>query len=403
MADEVTSYPFPRDIRFSPPEQWNEVRERGPVVTVTLPSGDEADLVTRYHEARELLGDARFTRGLPADVSARISATDDGGIFARQAASGLEIFEGAGHMRWRRLMSKSFTIRRVETMRPGIRQVAENLVAAMAKAGPPADLIAGLGDQLPVSVVGDLLGVPEADRGKFGDWADKLLSLTRYTKADADTATGEVVGYFGELIKAKRANPRDDLLSDLVRVSDDNDGRLSETELVITAAALFLPGHENVAYMIGKMMATLLVERERFQQVVDDPAVIPEAVEEVLRYDTNPSLGLPRFITEKVCLGEQQVREGTTMIVNLALVNHDPRRFPNPSHVDLRRQNNQHLAFGAGPHFCIGAPLARATMQETLRALVLGLPGLRLAVPRSELKIRTGFIMVGLEELPVEW
>lgn len=402
-GDETVQYPFPRKVRFEPPGEWHTVRERGAVVTVTLPSGDTAGLVTRYEEARALLGDARFSRYLPSDQSARIATTEDGGVFARQSATGLGMFEGPGHMRWRRLMSKEFTIRRVESMRPGIRRVAEELAASMAATGCPADIVSFIGDQLPVRVIGDLLGVPGSDRHKFREWADKILSLTRFTREDADTATAEVVGYFSQLIEAKRSEPGDDLISALLEVTTADDGRLSEEELVITAAALFIPGHETAANMIGKMMATLLADRSRYQAVADDPTVVAQAVEEVLRFDTNPSFGLPRFISEDMTLGERCVPRGSTMIVSPAIANHDPRKFPNPEKMDVCRQNNQHLSFGAGPHFCLGAPIARAMLQEALRALAVRLPTLRLAIPPEQLKIRTGLIVVGLQEVPVEW
>lgn len=402
-GDETVSYPFPRKVRFQPPEEWSAVRERGAVVTVTLPSGDTAGLVTRYEEARALLGDARFSRYLPSDQSARIATTEDGGVFTRQSATGLAMFEGPGHMRWRRLMSKEFTIRRVEAMRPGIREVAEELVGAMAATGSPADVVPAIGDQLPVRVIGDLLGVPEPDRHKFREWADKILSLTRFTKEDADTATAEVVGYFSQLIEAKQSEPGDDLISALLEVATADDGRLSKDELIITAAALFIPGHETAANMIGKMMATMLADCSRFRQVADDPSIVAEAVEEVLRFDTNPSFGLPRFISEDMTLGEQHIPCGSTMIVSPAIANHDPRKFSEPDRMDVRRQNNQHLSFGAGPHFCLGAPIARAMLQEALRALAVTLPTLRLAVSPEQLRIRTGLIVVGLQEVPVEW
>src|SRR5487761_1408190 len=164
MSGEKTfSYPFRSKVPLHPPGEWAEVRERGPVVTVALPSGDEADLVTRYDEARTLLGDTRFSRQVPEGAGARIAATEDGGVFSRQAATGLAMFEGAGHTRWRRLMAKSFTIRRVDAMRPGIRRVADELVDTMISSGPPADIVTAIGDQLPVQVIGDLLGVPESD------------------------------------------------------------------------------------------------------------------------------------------------------------------------------------------------------------------------------------------------
>jgi cytochrome P450 len=400
---DIPAYPFRRQVRFDPPDEWAQVRGRGPIVTVRLPSGDEAELVTRFDEARALLGDARFSRYLPPQMAARIAATEDGGIFARQSPTGLSMFEGEGHLRWRRLVSKSFTIRRVEEMRPRIERVADGLVDSMIAAGPPANIVSDLADLLPVQVLGDLLGVPESDRHKFRGWADAILSLTRYTKADADAANAEIVGYFGQLIESKRAEPGSDLLSALLQVRGEDGSGLETAEVVITAAALFIPGVETAANTIGKMMATLLADPGRFRQVVDDPTIVTTAVEEVLRFDTNPSFGLPRFISEDIVLGDQPVPQGTTMIVSPAIANNDPGKFPHPECMDLRRQNNQHVSFGAGPHFCMGAPLARVVLQVVLSTLARRLPSLRLAVKPDELELRLGLIVVGLKEVPVEW
>lgn len=401
--DESPRYPFRSEVPFEPPREWAEVREHGPVVSVTLPSGDQAGLVTRYEEARMLLSDTRFSRQVPRDAGTRIAATADGGVFNRQAAAGLEMFEGAGHNRWRRLMAKSFTIRRVEAMRPGIRRIAEDLVDKMIADGPPGDIVAALGNQLPVQVIGDLLGVPETDRHRFRRWSDTILTLTRYTKEDADAARMEFGTYLAGLIEDKRRRPGDDLMSELVQVTDEDTDRLDLRELVITAMALLVAGHETTANMIGKMTAMLLADRRRFEQIVNDASIIPSAVDEVLRCDTNPSIGVPRFISEDTDLGGHQIPAGATVIVSPAIANRDPRRFPDPARMDLRRSNNHHLSFGAGPHFCLGAPLARAELQVVIETLARKLPSLRLAVEPGQLRVKTGLIVVGLEAVPVAW
>jgi cytochrome P450 len=404
MADEaVLSYPFKSRVPLQPPTEWAEVRGRCPVVQVRLPSGDEAHLITRYEEARTLLADPRFTRTLPPEAAARVAATEDGGVFTRQASAGVAIFEGEGHTRWRRVMGRAFTIKRVEQMRPDIQKVADELVDGIVAAGPPGDVVSAIGAVLPIRVIGDLLGVPDEDLPRFAAWSDAILTLTRHSKSEVDAVRMEFGAYLAGLIERKRERPGEDLLSALIHIVDDGDGRLDTVELIITCMAILVAGHETTANMIGKMMAMLLVEPDRFAAVVADPSIIPSAVDEVLRFDMNPSIGVPRFVSEDIELGGVAVPGGSTVIVSPAIANRDPRRFPDPEQMDLRRANNQHLSFGAGPHFCIGQPLARAELQVVLGTLARRLPTLRLAVDPAELKVKEGLIVVGFEALPVEW
>lgn len=402
QTPEPPSYPFRPEVALDPPSEWARLREQAPVVSIRLPSGDQAKLVTRWQEARELLADPRFSRQMPPGA-ARISATEDGGVFNRQGASGLAIFEGEGHLRWRRLMGKAFTIRRVEEMRPGIQAIADELVDGILEQGPPADVAAAIGAVLPVRVIGDLLGVPAEDLHRFAAWSDTILTLTRHSKQDADAVRMEFGAYLAGLIEAKRAEPGTDLLSALTQVADSDDGRLDTVELVITAMAILVAGHETTANMIGKMTAMLLNDRSRFEAVVADPSIIPSAVDEVLRFDTNPSIGVPRYVGEDIELGRCPIAAGTTVIVSPAIANRDPRKFPDPARMDLRREDNHHLAFGAGAHFCLGQPLARAELQVVLGTLARRMPGLRLAVDRSELVVKEGLIVVGFEKVPVLW
>ncbi len=404
MADEtLLSYPFKTDVPLDVPPEWAEVRGRCPVVTVRLPSGDEARLVTRYEEARTLLADPRFTRTLPPEAAARVAATEDGGVFSRQAGAGVAIFEGEGHTRWRRVMGKAFTIKRVEQMRPGIQAVADELVDGILAEGPPADIVRSIGAVLPIRVIGDLLGVPNEDLPQFAVWSDTILTLTRHSKGEADAVRMEFGAYLAGLIERRRKERGEDLLSALIHVVDDGDGRLDTVELIITAMALLVAGHETTANMIGKMTAMLLAEPERFAAVVADPSVIPSAVDEALRFDMNPSIGVPRYISEDIELGGVEVPEGSTVIVSPAIANRDPRRFPDPETMDLRRENNQHLSFGAGPHYCLGQPLARVELQVVLATLARRLPTLRLAIDPEKLAVKEGLIVVGFEALPVEW
>ncbi|MCU7728476.1 cytochrome P450 [Actinoplanes sp. KI2] len=402
-VEDLPAYPFRSGIPMQPPKEWAELRERCPVAAVQLPSGDAASLITRYEEARTLLSDPRFTRQIPADATAKVGASADGGVFSRQAATNMRIFEGEGHVQWRRLMAKAFTIRRVDSMRPRVEAIADELIDDLVAGGPPGDLAASIGAVLPVRVIGDLLGVPKDDLHRFSAWSDRILTLTRYTKEEVDAARYEFGAYLAGLIERKRERPGDDLLSELISVSDSDDGRLELRELIISAMAILVAGYETTANMIGKMMAMLLTDRRQFEAVLADPSVVPSAVDEVLRFDTNPSIGVPRYVTEDIEVGGTMIAQGSTVIVSPAVANRDPRRFPDPERMDLRRPNNQHLSFGAGPHFCLGAPLARVELQVVLATLARRLPGLRLAVDPAELRVKQGLIVVGFEQVPVAW
>jgi cytochrome P450 len=400
--DFPLDYPLPRSAALEPPREWDLLRERCPVARVRLPSGDEASLVTRYHDVKQVLADPRFGRMLNGPGAARLSDTESGGMFSKEMAGALPQ-TGPGHERWRRLLNRWFTARRMAALRPGIEEMADRLIDEMTSRGRPADLKAGLAFPLPVWVICDMLGVPDSDRDKFARWSDAMLSLTRYTKAEMDAAQAEFTDYMARHIDVRRAEPADDLLSELIAASNAEGQGLSEAELVATGRGLLVAGHETTANMIGKMVAMLLADRRRWERLLADRSLVRTAVEESLRFDAGLGFGMVRYIDADIEIGGAPVSRGTTVVCDMAAANRDETAFAGAGEMDLARSPNPHLSFGTGPHSCLGQALARTELQAVLDVLLRRLPSLELAVPAADLRRVEGLLVTGLREVPVTW
>jgi cytochrome P450 len=400
--EQVLNYPIPNDAALDPPAEWTELRGKCPVAHVTLPSGDQATLLTRYTDVKEVLADPRFTRLLNAPDAARLSDTEDGGLFSSDMAA---IIPDGGdeHQHWRRLVGKWFTAKRMTALRPVMAQIAEGLIDDMVEGGAPGDLKAALGFPLPVYVICDMLGVPAADRERFSYWSDTLLNLTRYGKEEIEAAQAEFFQYMSDHLAAKRAEPGEDLLSELIAVGGPEDGGLTDLQIVVTGMGLLVAGHETTANMIGKMVSMLLADRSRWEALLADPKLIRTTVEESLRLDANSGFGLPRYLKESTEVSGEHLPQGTTVVCSMAAANRDEQAFEAAEHFDLTRSPNPHLAFGAGAHSCLGQALARTELQVVLEMLLRKLPGLELAVPVAELERVEGLAVGGLRTVPVRW
>ncbi|HEX6360803.1 cytochrome P450 [Actinophytocola sp.] len=401
MTQEALRYPIPAEAALEPPAEWARLRDECPVARVTLPSGDEAMLVTRYDDVKAVLSDPRFTRTGPGR-GARVSAAEEGGVFNSEMASVLPQ-HGEEHLRWRRMIGKWFTAKRMNALRPGIEAMAEQLIDDMVAKGAPADLKAALGFPLPVWVICDMLGVPDTDRERFARWSDMLLSMTRFTQEEMAAAQLEFGGYMFAHINAKREQPGDDLLSALLRETDVNGEPLSDIVLISTGIGLLVAGHETTANMIGKMVGMLLADRSRWEELLADRSLVRTAVEETLRMDANSGFGMVRYFDEEVEIAGTTLPSGTTAVCSMAAANRDERQFANADQLDLHRGPNPHLSFGAGAHACIGQPLARTELQAVLDVLLRKLPSLELAVDVDDLRRVEGLVVGGLRELPVRW
>jgi cytochrome P450 len=399
---QVLNYPIAIEVPLEPPAEWARLQQKCPVARVRLASGDEAELVTRYEDVKAVLSDPRFPRPSQHNDGARVSEDESGGVFNSEMASVLPQ-SGEGHLQWRRMLNKWFTAKRMLALRPRIEVMANQLIDELRAKPAPADLKGDLGFPLTVWVICDMLGVPDSDRGKFAYWSDTLLSMTRYTKEEIVTAQTAFGKYLAGHIATKRAEPGEDVLSELIGHTDANGEALSDAVLIATAMGLLVAGHETTANMIGKMMGMLLVDRSRWEKLVADPSLIRSAVEEALRMDVDPGLGMLRFITEDVELAGTTVPAGTTVMCSMAAANRDETTFAGANEMDLGRNPNPHLAFGAGSHSCLGQALARTELQVVLDVLIRRMPTVELAVPKEDLRRVEGLIVGGLREVPVRW
>jgi cytochrome P450 len=299
--------------------------------------------------------------------------------------------DGESHARLRRLLARAFTARAINALRPRISALANGFVADLAAAGPGTDVMATLTRPLPLAVIGDLLGVADADRQRFRTWADASLGVITPDLLNpgehapgAEAAWGELAAFVGELIAAKRAAPGEDLLSTLISVRDTDDGKLSDEELLVTTIALLSAGYLTVSNALAIGLVHLL-PTGRLPTLTDEAAAA-RATEEVLRLQTGRSGEvMPRWAQEDVELGGQPIKAGEMVLPRLEAANRDSAVFTDPGRFDPNREPNRHLSFGYGVHHCLGAPLARIEIAEALRTLATQVPDLRLGVKPEEI------------------
>ncbi|MFB9430346.1 cytochrome P450 [Streptoalloteichus tenebrarius] len=309
------------------------------------------------------------------------------------------------HTRLRRLVAAAFGRGHVERMRPWVERLADDLVAGLAGRiadEGSADLLEQVAAPLPVQVIAELLGVPDADRGLLQPWSNAIVKMYEYDldeprRAAAERAATEFVAYLRELVALRRRQPGEDLVSDLVAVTDADGGKLTEDELVATAVLLLMAGHEATVNVVGNGTLALMRHRDQWERLVADPGLLATATEELIRYDSPLQL-FERTATADVEIAGFPVREGEKIAALLGAAARDPEVFEEPDRLDIGRTTNPHLGFGVGIHYCLGAPLARVEVQAALGALARRLPRLALA---AEPVRRSEFVIRGLHDLPV--
>src|SRR5918994_1384775 len=381
---------YSAEFRADRSSVFAQMRERDPVFCQPGIDGETMIwFVTRHDDvAAVLLDDDRFVR------DPRLALTEEQ-LAAQQAPPAIAAIDnhmlnrdGDDHRRLRRLVTKAFTPKVVEQLRPRIQSIADELLDAVEARGS-MDLSAEYAFPLPITVIAELLGVANADQDRFKEWSDAIITpaigpeaLERFFGQ-----MGEFVEYLTELFAARRADPRDDLVSSLLAARDAGDA-LTEEEVFGTVVLLIVAGHETTVGLIGNAVVNLLSHPDQLELVRADASLIPAAIEEVLRYEGPVERALNRWATTDVELGGQTIRRGEAVIGILGAADRDPERFPEPDVLDVRRPDAKHLAFGRGSHYCLGAPLARLEAQIALETLFRRLPTLRLAVEQHELQWR---------------
>jgi len=391
------NYPFSR-VRLEPDPQYAELRRSEPVCRVQLPYGPPAWLVTDYDLTKAVLGDVRFSRAAAVGRdNPRESAVD-----VSQVAESVLSMDPPEHTRIRKLVGKAFTPRRVEQLRPRAADIACGLLDEMIAAGPPADLVESFSFAFPAIMICELLGIPEGDRHTFRGWADATVSATAAAPVQEQDAYLHLVSYLADLFADRRACPGDDLLTGLVQARDLDD-RLSELELLVLAMALLVAGYETTAHQITNMTYTLLTRPVQLQQVRQRPELLPGAVEEMLRFNVFGSAINARIATTDVELGNVLVRAGEPVLCSRSSANRDEKVFSRADELDFSREPNPHVAFGYGPHFCLGANLARMELQVAVGTILAKLPGARIAVSEESLTWHDETVMRGLAAFPITW
>lgn len=391
-------YPFPWTPPMEIPEALRNLRDKA-AVEVTLPSGDTALLVTRYADVRALFADHRLSKDISRPGVARISADND--LFMDPEIDP----DPPGHTRVRGLVTRAFTARRIEALRPVATEICDDLLERMAAGPQPADLNEAFAFPLPIRVICRLLGVPPEDMIKFRRLVDGFLSVTRLPPAEVEECRTGLWQYLGELIAAKRRTPVDDLIGALIKVRDEDDNRLSEHELQFWTQSLLIAGYVTTASQIGAGTAMLLHRREVVKEIQADFSLVPAAVEELLRTQVmGSSIGTLRFVLADIELSDGTVlRQGASVLLSEESANMDENVFPDPFTIDIRRTENHHMTFGAGLHYCVGAALARMEIQVATECLLRRFPDIRLAVPGERLPRGLGGFMEGFTEIPVVW
>ncbi|WP_432061588.1 cytochrome P450 family protein [Streptomyces sp. S1] len=388
MTDPTQNPDFLRD----PYPTYAAMRSTSPVQHVPAGSGGRPSyLVTGYAEARAALGDARLSK----DTAAFFAGNGSRRRLHPAVAHTMLASDPPRHTRLRKLVTKAFTPGAVAELRPFIVRTTDELLDQWP-ADEPFDFVAGLAVPLPVIVICELLGVPQAGRPDVRYWSAQLFAAG--VPSVVDEASHAVADYMTGLIAAKRRHPGSSLLDRLISARDGDD-RLSEEELVSLAVLLLVAGHETTTNALGNALLALLQHPAELDRLRAHPDEIPAALDELLRFDSAVNTATFRFTTEAITLGGTGIPAGVPVQVVLGAANRDPKRFPEPDRLVLDRNAAAHLAFGHGIHRCVGAPLAKTELEIALRSVLTRFPDIRLAQPHSNPNWRRTRLVRSLESL----
>ncbi|MFE4574394.1 cytochrome P450 [Streptomyces chartreusis] len=385
-----TQLPFEQTHLLHVAPLLRTLQSQGTVHRVRTPEGDEAWLVTGHAQVQQLLDDDRLSRSNPDP-----GATRDSGVALLDSLLGSFAND---HTRLRSLLEPHFSAERMQALRAHVETVTERLLDELAEQTPPVDLRLELALPLPILVMCEWLGVPHEDKDQFGIWTQDAANVSDRVRSKQGMA--ELFGYCQKLVAHKRQNPGDDVISRLCATEG-----ISDHEVVGLTALLLFGGYETTVARIGTGALLLLVNPQQRQALLDDPSLIPGAVEEILRMSMpNPhNGGMPRYALTDFDVGGTTIRTGDFVLLNIIAANHDETVFADSERVDVTRQTAGSLTFGHGTHYCVGAPLARMQLQVALSRMVARFPAMSLAVDPEKLSLRHDTLLGGLVELPVTW
>ncbi|MFD5805802.1 cytochrome P450 [Streptomyces sp. NPDC127020] len=390
--------PIARTCPFSPPAAYAALRQEEPVARFALPNKEQAWALTRYDDIRAMLTDARFSSDVRLPGYPFFTAETP----SEQPIQLLIHMDAPEHNEARRRVISEYTAKRTRQLRPRIQRIVDERLDEILSGSGPVDLVAQFATPVPALVMFEQLGIPQADHAWFLATNSRLISgLT--SEADRDKAFGDLSDYLMGLIGKKEAEPGDDLLSRQIAKSREA-GTYDRSWLTGLALLLFIGGSENMTGMISLAVLVLLRHPEQFARVAADPTLTPQAVEEALRYFTIAELTMTRVATQDAEIGGTVIRAGEGVVALTNAADHDPSAFPAPDVFDIDRSARSHLAFGFGPHQCLGQSLARLELQVIIDSLCARMPGLALAVAFEELSYKSDDEGVfGLVGMPVTW
>jgi cytochrome P450 PksS len=390
------------EFKANPFPFYARLRAEAPVYRMRLPTKEIGWLITRYDDAVMVLKDERFVKNSANAFTPEQAAKQAWfrKLFKSLQRNMLDL-DPPDHTRLRALVHKAFTPRLIEQMRERIQKLVDELLDTVQEQGH-MNLIHDYALPLPTTIIAEMLGVPVGDRHKFHRWSNALLAAasSSWGMLKAVPNAWALMRYLRKITKKRRANPQEDLISDLARAEEAGD-KLSEDELLAMVFLLLVAGHETTVNLIGNGMLALLEHPDQLAKLKNEPALIKPALEELLRYGSPVEMATERYAREEITFDGVTIPRGEMVFVVIASVNRDDRQFVNPDTLDITREPNRHLAFGLGNHFCLGASLARLEGQIAINTLLRRMPDLRLAVPPYVLRWRRGLILRGLEALPV--
>ena len=392
QTNELTA--LDRAFVSDPWSVYQRLRAAGPVQRAVLAGGEKVWLVAGHEQARALLADDRLSTDY---FGVRALLPGVAGPYESTLSAHMLNTDPPAHTRLRALVDQAFTARTVARLRPRIEEIADDLLDRLPPDGP-ADLIEDYAFPLPVTVICELLGVPAADRNDFRRWSKAIVSSVPPDVARESERS--VSAYLTALIDAKRVSPADDLLSDLVHQTGP-EGALWPDELVRMAFLLLVAGLEKMVGLIGNGVLALLEHPRELARLRAEPALLPTAIEEFLRYEGSIHIATVRFTTEPVTAGGRVIPADELVLISLLAANRDRDRYADPGTLDLTRPPAGHLAFGHGPHYCVGAPLARLEGQIAIGRLLSRFPALALAGEPGDLHWRGSLLVRSLSSLPV--